>query len=169
MKKILIPLLALLVIALIFSVFQIMSPSTKEPSSNFAFRFEFGSCNTDILDTFEGTFTQDRIVEPSMTVPLELSESQRAAIHQKMMEIDFFDYPDEFVISNPVGIQTPANEYRILVRDGTLTKSLHWVDDYFNPANRKSVNLDELFTMIMEVVWEHPEYKKLPDLKAGCL
>ena len=162
-------LILLLIIAIAITALRVIATPASQPESNFAFRFEFGACNTDILDAFEGTFTQDRIIEPSITISLRLSEEQMVTIYQKMMGIDFFDYPDEFVISHPVGIQSPAKEYFITVRNGETAKNVHWIDDYFNPMDRRSVKLNALFRMIMEMIWEHPEFKKLPELNAGCL
>ena len=56
-----------------------------------------------ILDTFKGTYTKDMVMDPSITVPLSLSEEEMDRIYQKMVEIDFFNYPDKFSVSVPPG------------------------------------------------------------------
>ena len=71
------------------------TPSTSAvhlpyPDQNFAFVFEFGSCNRDILDTFNSTFTKDMIIDPAITIPFQLSDSQTTEIYEKMVEIVFF-------------------------------------------------------------------------------
>jgi len=112
------------------------------------------------------------LVEPDVTIPLHLSDTQKAAIYQKMVEIEFFDYPDAFSIPTPkngtVGILTPATLYRITVRNGELTKSLSWLDEIFAPTTPKADHLRELFQLILKMIEEHPDYKKLPERKAGC-
>ena len=81
-----------------------VSCGTPEPvpyppqQADFAFRFEYGSCTTDILDTFNDTYTRDMIIEPDVTITLRLADPQMAAIYQKMVSISFFDYPEVFSI-----------------------------------------------------------------------
>ena len=162
---ILIPVLLLLIAA--FYVLRV--PNSKYPETNFAFRFEFGSCDNDVLDTFAGTFTKDMIVEPAITIPLELSEEQMVAIYQKMEQIDFFDYPAVFTIPKPEGMQSPAMQYYIEVRNGNVTKTVRWDGEYFSKSDRQANNLEDLFYMIMKMIWEHPDYLQLPELKAGCV
>jgi hypothetical protein len=67
-----------------------------QPESNFGFVLEFGSCNMDKLDTFKREFTQDRVVEPSITIALGLSDEQMTMIYEKMVEIDLARYPEVF-------------------------------------------------------------------------
>lgn len=63
------------------------------------------------LNTFNGNYTKDMVVDPPVTVNLTLSEKEMNTIHDKMAEINFFDYPDEFTVSVPhwegMGTVTP--------------------------------------------------------------
>lgn len=56
----------------------------------------------DKLDTFKGEFTQDRVVEPSITLTLQLSDEQMMMIYGKMLEIDLARYPEVFAVSKPL-------------------------------------------------------------------
>ena len=171
MQKILLPIFITL-IGLVACASPAPTPNPPRQEQNFAFTFEFGSCNNDILDTFNGTFTKDMIVEPDVTIPFQLSNSQLTIIFQKMSEISFFDYPDVFFIptreGETVGIVTPAMQYRITVRNGDLTRSLSWLDEIIDPTTPKAENLRALFRLIMDMIQESPEYKNLPVPKAGC-
>lgn len=148
------------------------TPYPAEQQSNFAVRFEYGSCTTDILDTFNDTYTRDMIVEPDVTIPLSVSDSEMATIYQKMVEIGLFNYPEVFAIPTPkrgiVGIVTPATQYRITVRNGDLTKSLSWLDEIIDPKMPEADKLRELFQLIIKIIEEQPDFKKLPERKAGC-
>jgi hypothetical protein len=143
------------------------------PDQNFAFTFEFGSCNRDTLDTFSGTFTKDMIVDPAVAIPFQLSNSQTTEIYKKMVEIGFFEYPEIFSIPTPpngiVGIVTPAMRYQITVRNGDLTKKLLWVDEITDPTMPEADNLRSLFLLIISTIQNSEEYKQLPEPRAGCV
>lgn len=148
-------------------------PLPDEPSSNFDFVFGYGACFTDILNTSEGTFTQDMLNEPDAMITLQLSAAQLTTIYQKMVEIGFFRYPEVFSIPTPpngvVGIITPAMEYDITVRNGEITKSLSWVDEITDPNTLEADQLRDLFQLIMKMIQEHPNFQKLPERKEGCV
>ena len=149
-----------------------LAQGTPMPEQDFGFRFEFGSCFTDVLDTFDGTFTKDLIFDPAVTIPFRLSDEQMMAVYGKMIEIDFFGYPDVFVIptprSGPLGIQTPAERYHIVVRNGGMSKALDWIDEIREPWSREAENLSSLFDMIKEMISVSPEYRQLPERNGGC-
>ena len=169
MKRKIVLILIPVLLLLIATLYAVNVPDPKYPETNFAFRFEFGSCDNDVLDTFTGTFTKDMIVEPAITIPFELSEEQMTAIYQKMGQIDFFDYPAVFTIPKPEGMQSPAMQYYIEVRNGNLTKTVRWDGEFFSKSDREANNLENLFYMIMKMIWEHPDYRQLPKPKAGCV
>jgi hypothetical protein len=154
------------------------TPSTSAahlpyPDQNFAFSFEYGSCNRDILDTFNSTFTKDMIVDPAVTIPFKLSDLQTIEIYKKMVEVGFFEYPDNFSIPIPkngtVGIVTPAMRYQITVRNGDLTKTLLWVDEIIDPTMSEAENLRSLFWLIINMIQNSEEYKQLPEPRAACV
>jgi hypothetical protein len=143
------------------------------PAPNFAFTFEYGSCNRDIIDTFKETFTKDMIVEPAVTIPFILTNDQKNEIYREMVEINLWDYPEHFSIPIPggaiVGIVTPAMEYRITVRNGELTKTIYWLDEITEPTTPQAEQLRSFFMRMIEMIQNSPEYKQLPELTAGCL
>ena len=88
-------------------------PAVKPPDFNLIFRYGVGAKNE--LNTFEGTYTRDMISDPSITVPLSLTEEEQDRIYKKMVEIDFFDYPEKFSLTvtpgGSVGMVTPYMSY----------------------------------------------------------
>ncbi len=149
------------------------TPLSYHLESDFAFVFKYGSCTTDILDTSAGTFTKDMITAPAVTADLRLSDAQMQAIFEKMVTIDFFGYPKVYSIPTPrtgqVGRVTPSTHYDIAVRNGEIAKTLTWQDEIIDPTTHKADNLRELFQLIINMIQEHPAYKKLPERQAGCV
>ncbi|MDZ4230961.1 MAG: hypothetical protein U1B77_03995, partial [Dehalococcoidales bacterium] len=89
------------------------SPATEK--SNFNMIFRYGVMARNELDTFQGIYTKDMIADPSITVPLSLTEEELDSIYRKMVEIGFFSYPDEFSVSvapgESIGMVTPHMSY----------------------------------------------------------
>lgn len=144
-----------------------------QPEPNFGFVLEFGPCSMDKLNTFKGEFTQDRVVEPSITIPLQLSGEQMAMIYEKMAEIDLAYYPEVFEVPKPligevVMISSPYN-YDLMVQNGESRISIRWTDNIVQPTTAKADRLRELFKLIIQMVQEYPDYQQLPEVNFGCI
>jgi len=146
---------------------------SPRPESNFGFIFENGPCNVDKLNTFAGEFTQDRVVDPPITIPLALTDGQMKIIYEKMVEIKMDQYPEEFKISKPLfgdyAEIAPAYYYSIQIENGKLKTSTRWVDNIVQPTSEKADRLRELFNMIIGMVETHPNYIQLPEVNFGCV
>ncbi|MCJ7621112.1 MAG: hypothetical protein MUP64_12940, partial [Anaerolineae bacterium] len=109
----------------------------------------------------------------SVTIPIALTDAQMASIYQKMVEINFFDYPEVFEI--PVkegetrGMVTPAPSYRFTVRSGEATKTVAWTDEIVEPTSPEAEALRELIQLLMQVVESHPDIQGLPPSNILCL
>ncbi len=145
---------------------------SSEPSNNFDILFTYGSCYTDILDTFNSSFTKWITIEAGTTIQFTITTDQKRIIYRKMVEIGLFDYPDKFSITIPtneiVGKVSPAMRYSILIRNGNISKSLTWIDEIIQPTMEKANNLRGLFQEIINIIQENPAYIKLPDRNFGC-
>ncbi len=146
---------------------------SAQPEPNFGFVFEFGACSMDKLDTFKGEFTQDRVVEPSMTIPLRLSDEQMTKIYGKMLEINLARYPEVFAIPKPLIGEVvelpPAYHYALMVENGESRTSIRWTDDIVQPTMLEADRLRELFQLIIQMVQGYPGYQQLPELKFRCI
>ena len=140
------------------------------PSSDFNMVFKYGVGAKNKLDTFNGTFTRDMVVEPSITIELSISKQELDRIYNKMVEIDFFNYPDEFSVPiDPDGkviIVTPYNSYYFKVEYDSKVKELWWEDEIHN-ENMDADKLRELIQLIKDIIESKEEYKQLPEPKAG--
>jgi len=169
-SKSFLPILLLLQASLLFAC---NSAWPAQPEPNFGFVFEFGSCSMDKFDTFKGEFTQDRVVEPSITLALQLSDEQMTMIYGKIVEIDLARYPEVFAVPKPlmgevVMISSPYN-YGLTVENGESRTSIHWTDDIVQPTTPKADQLRELFRLIIQMVREDPGFQQLPEVKFGCI
>ena len=97
---------------------------------------------------------------------MPLSDEQMQTIFDKMIEINFFGYPDVFAIPVPPDgsfiMQAPAPSYAILVRNGERRKSVEWVDDIVSPSDQPAVHLRGLIQVIERMIEEHPAYQDIP-------
>jgi hypothetical protein len=144
-----------------------------KPEANFGFVLEFGSCSIDKLDTFTGEFTQDRVNEPDLTIPLELSTDQMQMTYEGMVEIDLASYPEEFKVPEPLFgevVRTSSPFYYALqLENGSIKISIRWLDDLVEPTTPKADRLREWFDMIINMIYDHSAYQQLPKVNFGCI
>ncbi len=137
---------------------------------NFIFKYGFSGRNT--LDTFKGTFTKDMGLDAPVTIPLSLTQEEKDKIYQKMIEIDFFHYPDKFSVILPSGeIEervTPYSTYYFKVISGGETKELLWSEKVTNSEARAD-SLRELISLIKGIIESREEYKQLPEARSGYI
>ena len=95
--KLIIIIHAFLLITLTTGIAQVESENPKDilrHPNTFNFIFKYGVTSRNVLNTFEGTFTRDGICDPDTTIAFPLTDSEMDLIYTKMMEINFFEYPD---------------------------------------------------------------------------
>ena len=142
----------------------------RESDFNLIFKYGVGAKNE--LNTFEETYTKDMVMDPSITVNLALSQEELDRIYQKMVEIDFFSYPDKFSVSilpgEVIGMVIPFSSYYFKVEHNSKTKELWWDDEITN-EDEKAKKLRELIKFIRDIVESKEEYKKLPPPRGGYL
>jgi hypothetical protein len=144
----------------------------KPGESSFNMIFKYGVQARNILDTFEGTYTKDMVMDPPITVEMSLSEEEIDRIYQKMVEINFFDYPDKFSVSVPpgelVGTVTPNMSYYFKVEHDSGLKELWWDDKIIN-EDEQADKLRELIALIRDIIESKEEYKELPQPSSGYI
>ncbi|MHB8105672.1 MAG: hypothetical protein ACYDG5_09095 [Dehalococcoidales bacterium] len=139
---------------------------------DFNFIFKYGVSGGNTLDTFQGTYTKDMIMSPVVTIPMVLTTEEMDAIYQKMVAIDFFNYPDKFsvnVADNETKIEVvPYSTYFFKVDSNGKTKELMWHDKYIN-SDIPGDKLKELINLIRSIIELKPEYQVLPQASGGYL
>jgi len=142
--------------------------AANELEFNLVFKYGIGAKN--VLNTCDGTYTKDMVAGPPVTTHLSLSRDELSTIYNKMVEIDFFNYPDKFAVyvppGEPVCMVTPHESYYFKVEHGSKIKELSWEDSITN-ANNDADKLRELIRCIRDIVESKREYKKLPPPRGG--
>ncbi len=174
MKKILI-LLGILVLCCF--VVSCTNTATAQQTGNitssnasFNFVFKYGVSGGNTLDTFKGTYTRDMILDPAVTINMVLTPAEMDSIYQKMVEIDFFNYPDKFsghVADNETKTEVaPYPSYFFNVEYDGKTKELLWHAKYVN-LDTPGQKLMELINLIKSIIESKPEYQALPKPSGG--
>jgi YVTN family beta-propeller protein len=145
----------------------------KSSSSQFKMIFKDGYDDTgDILDTFNGTYTRDMISCTDVTVDLTLTPEELNTIYQKMNDINFFNYPDNFFVATNT-LESPHPSYYFKVEYDGKIKELSWEDYGGFPSQKpdqdKVNNLHGLIRLIEGIIKSKDAYKNLPKPCGGIL
>lgn len=142
--------------------------STSPGSGSFEMKFSYGVGTKNVLNTFDGTYTKNLIMDGTITVPFTVSDSALQSIRTEMNEIRFFEYPDTFGIptSDTVVYVTPHSTYIFDVSENSVVKHLYWSDSNML-QDTAAVKLRNLIKLIEDIVESNPKYSQLPPAKGG--
>ena len=145
-------------------------------ADNFFFVFKDYSCGTiplNVLDTKNSVLIHTPLEETeSTTISFHLTEDEKNEVFQKIMFIDFFSYPSDFVIPDKyISItETPTTSYELSVTNGAETNTVHWTTGGLAQSEYEKANqLWALFRFIVSIIYNHPEYKQLPEPSVMCI
>jgi hypothetical protein len=164
-KRLILSLILLCVLAALAIVFSflrfpslgnLVSPydSSNNPV-NIVFKFGTGARNE--LNTFNGTFTKDLIMDGTITTRLILSQEELGQIQKRLSDIGFFKYPETFPSKGAV---TPRSDYYIKVQNGSTIKEVTWYGDSL--LDPRSKDLQQLSSFLSDMIMKKIEYKLLP-------
>jgi hypothetical protein len=147
-------------------------PESRPSDFNLIFKYGYGSINKNVLNTFNGTYTWDMVVDPPIVIDFSLSDDDMDRIYQWMLEINFFCYPDEFVIPVPedgiVSMGTPYQGYYFRIECGNKVKVLQWEDKIIK-KNEDADKLRWLIKLIRSIIESREEYQDLPAPRGAYL
>ena len=128
MKKVRLTLASIVLTAILLSTFGCNNCPPRE--SDFNFILKHGTYARNELDTFRGIYVKDMVIGLPAQTRLCLTQEDMDNIYQKMVEIDFFNYPDKFSVSiapgENIGIVTPYSSYYFKVEYDSHIKELWW-------------------------------------------
>lgn len=156
---------ALIIIILLISAGCSTIPKGK--TEEFAFEFRYGVGARNILNTFQGKYTKDMIVDEAITIDFKLNKKQLKEVHDKMLEIGFFNYPEQFNPKNNSEV-TPHQSYYFKVRTGNRIKEVYWEDKHLS-SDAKAKKLRELIHLIRGIIENSFEYSTIPEPRGGYL
>jgi hypothetical protein len=153
---------------LFVSCSDINSPGSER---DFNVRLRYGVLARNELNTFRNTFTKDLILDGTVTIPFHLLQASLDSIAAKMNQIDFFSYPDTFIVRSQDSIRvsiSPNNTYDFRVVSRSTVKTLFW-DDAIIASDPQATKLRELVALIKTIVESKPEYQQLPPARGGYI
>lgn len=147
---------------------------TTPSTAAFTLFFDTGLCGIGTLDTAAGTFARKlESDQPARVILLTLPDRDLAAIRQKVAEIDFFAYPENFADSPASGAAgakiAPSITYTIEVQMEGQRKRVVWNDDIRGATTPEAANLRALIGTIETAIRSTPEYRGLPQRNFGCV
>jgi len=156
---------AALVVAYVF-LGNVFPPydSTQNPI-NIDFKFGVGARNE--LNTFNGTFTKDLVIDGTFTTRLILSQGEMTQIAQELAETDFFNLPETFPRSTN-RLVMPQSDYYIKVQKGTIVKEFSWNTNSEIDSSTDS-RLEQFVSFLTNMIYEKPEYKMMPPATGAYL
>ena len=134
-------------------------------------QFHYGFRNE--LDTFEGTFQKDLILDGTIKTSFRLDAEEQDLILAQVVAIGFFQYPDTIMWKGgPDSIHTevePNPGWQFLrIRYEDEEKAVYW--RYPLPEEDKLVApLLDVTHLLREVIESKPEYQALPPARGGYL
>jgi hypothetical protein len=146
---------------------SLQNTGSPSPKNDFNLLFKYGVGAKNGLNTFEGTYTKDMVLDPPITIKLTLSDAELEQIRQKMIEIGFFDYPENFPLRTDFEV-TPRTDYYIRVENGSSVKEVSWNSNSMLENNVQD-NLLQLVDLIRSIAEQKPEYKALPPARGAYL
>lgn len=133
--------------------------------SDFDLIFRYGVGAKNELNTYNGTYTKDMVIDPSITTDLSLTVEEKWQILQRVDEMDFFNLPSNFTMNPSMHISTQV-DYYIRVKNGSQVKEISWSNNSLMESNIQS-SLEQLVSYLTSVIQQKPEYKALPTPTAG--
>ena len=143
-------------------------PESRPSDYNILFKYGYSKAMRNELNTFNGTYTKDMGKDSPITIDFSLSDEDMDRIYQKMVEIDFFCYPEKFVIPIPDGEVVSATstylQYYFRVECDKKVKIVQW-KDYILKKNEDAGQLRRLIRLIRNIVESKEECRDLPSFE----
>lgn len=138
------------------------NPSHPE---DFEIVLKYGVRTRNILDTREGTFTKDLILDPPVTVKLTLTERELDTIWHLIQENGFYTLEEQsWARAKSI---SPEYNYTLFVHaEGYSDKEVTMTDLYSNyPPNEEA--FFNITKKIVSIIENKPAYKALPKPRGG--
>jgi hypothetical protein len=174
-KKILFLVVAIAVIAVASSIIIYQLEFTHPPiiplsdsennSFNILFRYGIGAKNE--LNTYNGTYTKDLVINGTVTTNLTLSQEELTELQYKIAEMGLWSYPESFS-RNPFSEVTPPCDWYLKMDVNGKIKVITWNSNSLIESNIQQ-HLDQVTDYLTGLIEQKPEYQVLPNAEGGYL
>ena len=138
-------------------------PATMPADLEFVAKWGVGAKN--VLDTAAGTFTQDMVMDPSITIDLALTAEEKSEIYQRLRDVDFWAYPSDAGGLDGMGV-TPSTDYSLTVTGAGLDHTVRG-NDFWTDPEIEAQALYKLFRHVQAIIEARDEHKALPKPRGG--
>jgi len=150
---------------IIFFLLSGCTSSTDSVDKQFVeVHLQFGFVNE--LNTFEGKFTKDLVMDGSITVDFWLSKKDQESIKELANQVSFFNLPNNIPAQPGVAITPDPSPDKLRIRFDNMDHTIVW--SY--AGNRENLNFKkviELSQHIMSIVKNSERFKSLPEARGG--
>ena len=172
----------ILVITLAVSIIKFYNYQQEKDKFNFVFRygveeevnallFNYNKKPKNMLNTLNDTFEKDLVENGKAKTKLVLTESEMKELETYIIEKNIINYPDKIIFETKNDIGRARSYLTIYI--GGEKKTIEWINiwigNYTEEMKNQVKNLDELWFIILEMIKNKEEFKKLPDAKGGYL
>lgn len=165
--------LCLLGIGILISVTYLYSPKDNdtqtENMSNFNFSLNFNTYGRDQIDTYNGTFTKDLVLDGTNTIDFKLPDDIKKEVFSLMTEIDIMSFPEMLKVDGMA--VTPSCDYKLTVTMNGKTKTIVW-NEGFHPSMdvelpKENMDFLRLVKLISDYIYGTDAYKNMPKSNGG--
>lgn len=136
---------------------------SAEELANLNIIFKYGVGAKNELDTFKQAYTEDMVMDPSVTITLKLTDNELVGINKMISNLNLFNEKKANINENMSA--TPCSSYYLKAKIGSVWQELYWDDCHGKVSDR----LQTLTNYITQIIQSKDEYKKLPIPKGGYL
>lgn len=129
-------------------------------------QFQYGFKNE--LNTFDGKYQKDLVMDGTIKVPFWLTTSEQNRIVEKVLAVNFFAFPDTIHKKQGVNIMPDSSPDFLRLKYENQEKSVVWFFP-MDTSNPYAQSLRELAELIQTIIETKPEYKKLPPVRGSYL
>jgi hypothetical protein len=131
----------------------------------------YGVGGKNQLDTVQGTFTYDMVIDPPIVIRLALSEMERKEILNAARTAGFFSMPKILPPPEKKGTDFcmgPCRTYYLLIKSPQYLHDVS-LDNCSCAQQEEEKKLSNLITLITSIISSKSEFKTLPKPRAGYL
>ena len=129
------------------------------------FKLRYGVGAKNILDSENGTYTKDMILDPAITINLVLSERELDLIWKSIIDNDFYNLTDQNAAR--ASSVSPVYDYTLTVSaDGYPEKTVRMAD-IWQGYTEDELRFFRITRTILDIVESKPVYKALPKPRGG--
>jgi hypothetical protein len=139
-------------------------------SDSFNFSLNFNTYGKDQINTYNGTFTKDLVLDGTKTINFTLPDEIKQEIYKLMVNADIMSFPDSLKVNGM--FVTPSCDYKLKVTIGGKTKTIEWKEGFYpsimtEGLPKENAEFLNIVKYISDYIYDTKEYKRMPKPNGG--